>query len=89
MVEGIMKERRIWDDLEKKSISSKQHWVWVIALSFFAPGEELPPKAKVNITDWPAQSPDLNPIENMWGEQKIKVHVKRFTIEECTGIYSF
>ena len=34
-------------------------------------------KAKVNVFDWPAQSPDLNVIENLWCELKTQVHTRR------------
>ena len=30
-------------------------------------------KAKITTLDWAAQSPDLNPIENLWGEVKCLV----------------
>ena len=52
-------------------------------------------KTKVNVMDWAAQRPDLNPVENLWGELKTKVHVRRpsnleelerFTKEEWAGI---
>jgi hypothetical protein len=31
----------------------------------------------IELMDWPAQSPDLNPIENIWGLLKDKLYDRR------------
>ena len=44
----------------------------------------------LNVLEWPTQSPDLNPIENLWYDLKIAVHqwnlsnleLEQFCLEE-------
>ena len=40
-------------------------------------------KQNVNVLDWPSQSPDLNPIENLWSILDRKIGERSFTRKEA------
>ena len=43
-------------------------------------------KSKVEVLDWPRNSPDLNPIENLWSYMKNKVAEKQlFSAKELVA----
>lgn len=43
----------------------------------FKPGSDN----RVRVIEWPAQSPDLNPIENLWDQIDRKLVSKRFSVK--------
>jgi len=42
-------------------------------VSFICKSEDDFQEAKLNVIDWPGNSPDLNPIENLWSVRKSRL----------------
>ena len=58
-------EKKIYMQMDNARI----HWT-LDALRFY--------KKNIGVIDWPAYSPDLNPIENVWAYIKGKLSGKKF-----------
>lgn len=43
---------------------------------------------KLKVMDWPAQSPDLNPIENLWNELERRYKARQIRPKNCDELFA-
>lgn len=82
VVDGIMNSNKYKDVLEEVVVPSMKKWFRRSGV-FVQDGApchtsklcmEFLKNKRINVLDWPGNSPDCNPIENIWAILKEKVH---------------
>lgn len=81
-IEGVMYKEKYYDILQL-IVSPCTKWILPIQFLFQHDNDpkvtlKLVKNYKIEVSEWPAQTPDLNPIENLWEVVEKKIRGKKF-----------